>query len=252
MLVHNRAEVLQAAIDSVLAQVGVSLELLIVDDGSTDESGVVAAAAAERDPRVVVLPSRRCGIPASRNRAVAVARGRFLAICDSDDLSRRDRFATQVDAMQQDPGLGGVGSRFSRFERDPADGVVPDWHWGLRDGRGPFAFPTAMLRTAAVRDVGAFDESFALVEDLDLCYRLAGQGWRFAICPEVLVDYRVNGQGISDGHPDLYRYALRAQLRGVRAFRGRFTPAGYLRIAQSALRAGRDSYRSRFSTATAK
>ena len=250
MIVRNRADLLESAAASILAQTGPVLELLIVDDGSADGSVAVAQRLAAADRRVRVLPSQRLGIPATRNRGLAAARGEFLAICDSDDLSRQGRFAAQVAALTARPDLAGVGARINCFRDDPAHGYVPRWRWGLRQGRGPFAFPSAMLRTAAVRAVGGFDEEFAIVEDLDLCYRLAGRGWGFDLLPEVLVDYRVGGQGISAGNPDLFRYTARAQLRGLRQLRGGFTPRGYATIAQSLWRAGRDSYRSRFSSAT--
>lgn len=252
MIAKDRASLIGPAIESILTQEGPELELLVVDDGSSDGTVQVAAAMADTDPRIRVLSSRECGIPASRNRGLAAARGEFLAICDSDDLSRPARFQAQVVALRHDPRLVGVGSRFSVFQEDPAYGEVVAWRWGLRRGRGPFAFPTAMLRTESVRDVGGFDESFAIVEDLDLCYRLAARGGRFAMLPDVLVDYRVGGQGVTAGNPELYRYAARAQLLGLRALRGRFTPAGYAAIGQSLWRATRDRYRNRFSSATAK
>ena len=252
MIVRNRATLIADSIRSVMSQTGPSWELLVVDDGSVDDTLTVAHSFAARDPRVRVLPSCRLGIPATRNRGLAAARGRYLAICDSDDLSHPGRFAAQTAALDADPGLVGVGSRFRTFIDDPSDAVVADWRWGLRGGRGPFAFPTAMLRTAAVRAVGGFDPAFPIVEDLDLCYRLAGRGGRFAILPDVLVDYRISPHGVSQGNPDLFRYAAKAQLRGLRQLHGGFTPAGYLTLMQTLARATRDRYRSRFSRATAR
>lgn len=252
MIVRDRGALLEASMRSVLAQEGPDWELLVVDDGSTDDTLDVATSVASRDARVRVLPSVRLGIPATRNRGLDEARGRYLAICDSDDLSQPGRFAAQVAALDADQGLVGVGSRFRTFVDDPATGQVADWRWGLRGGRGPFAFPTGMLRTAAVRSVGGFDTDFAIVEDLDLCYRLAGHGGRFTILPEVLVDYRVSDHGVTQGNPELFRYTLKAQGRGLRELRGRFSPIGYLTVGQSVWRVGRDRYRSRFSSATAR
>lgn len=250
MITHNRAELVGASIRSVLDQSGPTWELLIADDGSSDDT--VAIATAFSDSRIRVLPSMRLGIPETRNRGLAAARGRYLAICDSDDLSRPGRFSAQVAALDADPGLAGVGTRFATFVVDPADAREADWRWGLRGGRGPFAFPTAMLRTASVRAVGGFDPTFPIVEDLDLCYRIAGQGGRFGILPEVLVDYRVSPQGVSQDNPALFHHAARAQWRGLRALRGGFTAVGYLTVAQTLGRATRDAYRSRFSNATAR
>lgn len=250
MITHNRESLVGQAVRSVLAQQGPSWELLVVDDGSTDATVDAARRAGEGDPRVHILDSVRLGIPETRNRGLAAARGKYLAICDSDDLSHPGRFAAQAAALEADPGLAGVGARFLTFVDDPATGTVADWRWGLRGGRGPFAFPTAMLRVDAVRAVGGFDPEFAIVEDLDLCYRLAGRGGRFTILPEVLVDYRVSDHGVTQGNPDLYRYTAKAQWRGLRELRGGFTPVGYATIAQSLWRTARDRYRSRFSAAS--
>ncbi len=253
LIVRNRQDLLPLSVASVQCQDYPEFELLIVDDESTDDTRRVAEALAMSDVRIRVIPnSRGPGIPRARNTGLSEATGEFLAICDSDDLSRPERFRRQAEELGADPRLVGVGSRINTFTDDPSAGQVPDWRWGLRDGRGPFPFPTAMLRTQAVRDCGGFDEDFAIVEDLELCYRLAGRGWEFGILNDVLVDYRVGGQGVTAANPALYRYAFRAQVKGIRALRGRFTPLGYLIVIQSGWRAVRDSYRSRFSKATAR
>ena len=96
MLVRDRATLLADAARSVLVQTDCDLELLIVDDGSTDDTAQVATRIAESDPRVRVLTNAQSvGIPAARNQVLAAACGRYVAICDSDDLSRPERFARQ-------------------------------------------------------------------------------------------------------------------------------------------------------------
>ncbi len=239
MLVRDRADLLDAAATSVLAQSEDDLELVICDDGSIDATWDVATALAERDARVVLLRNETArGIPAARNQVLEAARGTYLAICDSDDISLPDRFRSQRAVLDADPALAGVGARFHAFEGDdPATGREPTWHWGLADGRLPFLFPTAMLRTAAVRAAGGFDEAFALAEDLELAYRLAARGGTFATVDEVLVAYRIHPGSITQRRAVRREWhLLRAQLRGVRLLRGRFSPRGYAVICQSMLR----------------
>ncbi len=239
MPVRNRADFLAPAMRSVLAQTERDFELVVVDDGSTDDSLRVAQRIAAEDERVVVLrnPVSR-GIPVARNQVIAVARGRYLAICDSDDLSRPGRFAAQMRMLDADPGLVGVGVRIEAFSGDrPGDGVEPDWHWGLLDGRLPFAFCGAMLRLAEVRDVGGYDEGYPVAEDLQLAYRMAGAGARFGVVDEVLVDYRLHpGSTTNEFVRKRQWYVLRAQLRGLRELGGRLSPRGYAVIGQSGLR----------------
>ena len=224
---------------SVLDQTERDLELLVVDDGSTDDSWDVASRIAATDVRVVLLRNARSrGIPVARNQALAAARGRYLAICDSDDLSRPGRFAAQRALLDSDPQLVGVGVRIEAFsDHVPGSGFEPDWHWGLIDGRLPFAFCGAMLRTDVLRAAGGYDEDFPVAEDLELAYRLAGEGAKFELIDGVLVDYRLH-QGSTTTRLVRTRqwYVLRAQLRGVQALGGRFSPRGYAVIGQTGLR----------------
>ncbi|MCW2922229.1 MAG: glycosyltransferase family 2 protein, partial [Thermoleophilia bacterium] len=239
MLVRDRADLLDEAASSVLAQGEDDLELVICDDGSTDGTWEVARELAARDARVVLLRNEdSVGIPAARNQVLAAARGRYLAICDSDDVSLPGRFTRQRALLDLDASIVGVGTRFRAFQGDdPSAGSEPGWNWGLADGRLPFLFPTAMLRVDAVRAVGGFDETYALAEDLDLAYRLASRGGAFEIVDEVLVAYRIHGGSITQRRAFAREWHnLRAQLRGVRLLRGRFSTRGYAVVIQSALR----------------
>ena len=251
MLVRDRADLLEAAMRSVLAQTERDLELVVFDDGSRDDSRAVAERVAARDARVRVLgveAGASLGIPAARNRVVAAARGRYLAVCDSDDLSRPERFAAQRALLDTNARLAGVGARFSTFHghaprptNSPAAAESldhePGWHWGLRDGRLPFLFPTAMLRLESVRAVDGFDPSYALAEDLHLCYRLAAAGGRFASVDAVLVDYRIHDGSITQSRARAREWHnLRAQLAGIALLRGRFSVRGWAVLAQSLAR----------------
>ena len=108
---RDAAETLDEAARSVLAQEGVALELVAVDDGSRDDGVARLDAWAKRDPRVVVLASRGVGIVPALERAVEAARGRMIARMDADDVSLPGRLARQVEWLEQDPRLGAVGAR---------------------------------------------------------------------------------------------------------------------------------------------
>ncbi len=234
MAVRNRAHLMDAAISSVLAQDDPDFELIIVDDGSSDRSWVLAQQWARRDPRIWPLRMPRpSGISAVRNRALAVARGEYLATCDSDDLCRPHRFRVLRNYLDARPDAVGAGGGIRCFTDDPdADGWLPDWNFGLRDARIPFPFPASLLRTRAVRRVGGYDETLPVAEDLDLAYRLATIG-ELAMLPDVVVDYRIHPGNVSAQRRIRERANLRAQLRGLRSMRGRFSPRGYLVLGQS-------------------
>ena len=110
MAVRNRVTLMDESIRSVLAQDDPDLELVIVDDCSDDGSWESAQAWGDRDARVRALRmSRPSGISAVRNRAVAAARGHYLATCDSDDLSHVDRFRLLRTYLDHHPDVIGVG-----------------------------------------------------------------------------------------------------------------------------------------------
>jgi glycosyltransferase involved in cell wall biosynthesis len=239
MLVRDRADLLADAAATILAQTDADLELVICDDGSVDDTWAVAQRIAASDERVVLLRNESSrGIPAARNQVLAVARGRYLATCDSDDLSRSERFARQRALLDADAALVGAGVRINAFDGDdPSDGNEPDWHWGLRDGRLPFAFPGAMLRIDAVRTAGGFDERYRVAEDLHLAYRLGGRGGRFATVDEVLLDYRIHAGSITQRRAASREWwTYRAQLRGLLELRGRFSARGWAVVVQTKLR----------------
>jgi glycosyltransferase involved in cell wall biosynthesis len=239
MLVRDRAELLEQAAASVLAQSERDLELVILDDGSTDDTWQVAERIAATDKRVRLMRNAvSVGIPAARNQVLAEARGTYVAICDSDDISRPERFKSSRALLDADPALVGVGVRISAFEGgDPAAGSEPGWHWGLADGRLPFAFPGAMLRVDAVREAGGFKTSYPFADDLHLAYRLAGRGGSFATVDEVLLDYRLHPGSITARRARTREWCtLKAQLRGLVELHGRFTPRGYAVLVQTKLR----------------
>ncbi len=241
VIVRDREDTIRPAVQSLLAQTFADLEVLVIDDGSSDKTPSVVRELQLTDPRVRLEHNLGDpGIPGARNWGLHLARGEFLAICDSDDLSRPERFASQVEYLRGHPAAGAVGSQISCFTEDPAAGTEPDWRWGLTDGRGPFAFPTGMFRTRVVLEVGGFDDSFPVVEDLEMCYRVAAAGWSFGRLDQALVDYRVGTGGASTRSDQLWLMTLRAQIRGLRALRGRFTPAGYAAIGQSLWRTTRE------------
>lgn len=117
MPAHQAATTLAAAIDSVRAQTWTDWELLVSDDGSRDGTAAIARAAAEGDARIRLIRSEETsGAAAARNRALAVARGRYIAFLDADDLWLPEKLARQIPFMQR---TGAVLSYTGFFRRRP-------------------------------------------------------------------------------------------------------------------------------------
>jgi len=91
---HNRARLLRRTLRSILAQHLTDLEVVLVDDGSTDETPQITNGA---DPRIVVIRNQEPGgVSAARNRGIAAARGEWIAFCDDDDLWSPDKLSRQL------------------------------------------------------------------------------------------------------------------------------------------------------------
>lgn len=175
MAVRNAEYLVDQQIACVLSQRGVRLELLICDDASTD--GTWARLAAwRRDPRVRLLRNRRRLFPAAtRNRLLALARGRYCSPCDADDLLLPGTLAALLAALRADPGAGVAGGpllqTFADQRRPPRlIGEAPVTQWEVMSGH--LCHPASLIRTRLLRAVGGYAPQLRLSEDWDLMLRL--------------------------------------------------------------------------------
>ena len=196
MAAYNSERFLEPAVRSVLGQTFTDFEYVIVDDGSTDRTGAMLDAFAAEDPRVKVLHRPNSGIPKSVNAGLAVCRAPFIARFDADDVMLPHRLARQLRFMQEHPQVVAAGSavemidekdRFiHRLEPPCDDAGVQD---KLEHGHCSICQPACILRAEAVRQLGGYDEYFAMAQDRDLFLRL-GEVGRLANMPDVLTRYR--------------------------------------------------------------
>jgi glycosyltransferase involved in cell wall biosynthesis len=202
--VYNGSRHLRPSLASVLEQTGVSFELVVIDDGSTDDSGRVLDEVARADARVRVFHQGNQGLTRALMRGCGEARGRFIARHDPDDLSLPGRFASQYELLASDPTLSMVscwsraigpdGERLFETVR-PADAATATA--ALRDhGDGPPGHGTVMFRADAYRSAGGYRPAFRVAQDWDLWLRLVERG-RIAYVPDFLYVYRVEEQSIS-------------------------------------------------------
>jgi succinoglycan biosynthesis protein ExoU len=202
------------AVRSVLNQSLVSLELILSDDGSTDASLERARTAAGSDERLrIVEGPSRSGPAAARNRALAVARGEWIAVVDSDDVLHPERLERLVAAAERDRAdivaddlviFYEDGSRAPRrfLPRDrahePTWTTASEWVLGnVIDGRSTLGNLKPVIRRAAAPDILAYDEMLRIGEDFDLIARLLIAGAWMRIYPEPLYFYRKHSSSIS-------------------------------------------------------
>ena len=209
---RNRWRLLStAALPSALGQEGVDLEVVVVDDGSTDDSAERAESL--DDPRVRLLRhERRRGVAAARNTGIAAARGAWLAFLDDDDLWSPTKLQTQLaaaHALGASLVFGGVVVLDERLEVDHVTRPAVDTGATLASdllerNTIPAGSSNVLVATHLVRDAGGFDERLTYTEDWDLWLRIAGSATAAAL-QELLVAY--------------VRHPLATQFAGARAVR---------------------------------
>ena len=194
MSVRNGAPWVRNAVLSVLGQSAGDLELIVVDDGSTDDTGAVLASFA--DPRLRVERRAPEGLTRALNRALALARAPLVARLDADDVALPERLACQRAFLdgRPDVGLLGTGAR----EVDAAGRLVrvvspPAGDEALRRALircNPFVHSSVMMSREAVERAGGYDPALAVAQDYDLWMRMS-RITRMANLPEALVVRRL-------------------------------------------------------------
>lgn len=205
---RDAAEFVDPCVESLLAQTEPGFEVLAVDDGSRDETADRLRAWSRRDLRVRVVEGAGLGIVDALRRAVAVARGRFLARMDADDVAHPERFAAQLALLRSRPGLAGCGTRVRFFPRS-ALGTgyrrYERWLNGLTEPAEvardlfvecPIAHPTLFLRREAFEAVGGY-RAVDWPEDYDLLLRLHAAGYGLGNVDRTLLEWRVHPDRLS-------------------------------------------------------
>jgi glycosyltransferase involved in cell wall biosynthesis len=202
----NHARFLDAAIDSALAQTLGAVDVIVVDDGSTDDTPAVLARYAGR-VRVLRQPNR--GLAAARNAGLAAARGTYVAFLDADDVMAPTKLAAQLEVLERSPTIGwtycdvlietvATRTTVTASERFGYGARVLDGWLFPELIHGNFIPAIApMIRRTALDAVGGFDERLTALEDWDMWLRLSLLA-EARYTPAVLVTYRIRPGGMSE------------------------------------------------------
>ncbi len=218
---RNAASMLDEALDSILNQTWRDLELVAVDDGSSDATRATLESWARRDRRIRILDGPSQGLVAALNAGLEAARAPVIARMDADDRCHPERLAAQMRLLESQPELAAVSCLVEAF---PAEKVGPglrlymEWINSLISSEAiarelyvesPLVHPSVLMRRSWVEMAGGYQEH-GWAEDYDLWLRMAGHGARFGKVPQVLFYWREHDRRLT--HTDS-RYASDAFLR---------------------------------------
>ncbi|MBM2822231.1 MAG: hypothetical protein HW413_977 [Thermoleophilia bacterium] len=211
--VFNGEEYLAESLESILGQTYDNLEVVVMDDASTDRAPEILRLYAERDPRVrYERQTKNRGIFGNINDGIALARGDYVAIHHSDDVYDREILAVEVAYLDRHPDIGAVfctdifidrsGTEFGRLELPPEIRAAEVLSYAdvlnaiLRHQNVFIRGGTSLIRRAVYDEVGRFDDRYALRADLDMWLRISRR-FPIAILDRPLVRYRTHAENAS-------------------------------------------------------
>lgn len=186
--VYNGERFLRAALESVFAQMHRPIEVIVVDDGSKDESGAIA----QSFPEVRYIRQENQGVAAARNNGIEVARGEFFAFLDQDDLWTPEKLKFQVGHLLNNPDLGYTLSQ-QQFFLEPGT-TLPPWFRKelLSTVHTGWVLGTLVVRRTVFEQVGGFATGYSAANDSDWFFRAKAAGIPMAVVPELLLLKRVH------------------------------------------------------------
>jgi glycosyltransferase involved in cell wall biosynthesis len=205
---YNYVAFVGVAVESALGQTLAPLEIIVVDDGSKDDS---IQSLARFGDRIRVIQQENRGVAAARNTGVAASRGSFVAFLDADDIWLPGKLEKQAARFAREPDIGMVHCGMAEVDREghvlrtQTDGLEGDVAASilLNERRGVVAAgSTAMIPRRVFDEVGGYNSRCPPSEDWDLSFRVARR-YRIGFVPEVLMHYRQHGAG---GHLNLRRW----------------------------------------------
>ena len=214
---YNAARYLPETVDSVLAQTCSDLELILVDDGSTDDTLTVARRLATRDGRVRVFATPNGGPAAARNTALSTARGEFIALLDSDDLISPQYLARQIAVLDANPDASivtanainrGGGATFDGKPYWPRTTGVQQLTTGDVIGQEDAVCILSVFRRRVYDTMGGFNPAFSGNEDYEFWLRAAVAGFVILRNHEPLGLYRRHQGSLSSDEPRMIRGVL--------------------------------------------
>ncbi|AFZ15633.1 glycosyl transferase family 2 (plasmid) [Crinalium epipsammum PCC 9333] len=190
---YNCAKFLPETLDSVFAQTYRPIEVIVVDDGSTDHTVEIVRAY----PDVCYFYQENQGVSVARNVAIAAAQGEFIAFLDGDDIWKPDKLSIQITYMLDNPNVGITGTKALNFLESGTE--VPTWFEPQRDlGEPTVIIPSTLVVCKSVfTQIGDFSPTYRASEDTEWLCRAKDAQISIVTIPEILTLRRFHGSNLS-------------------------------------------------------
>ena len=200
---YNRGDLLDRSVGSLLEQTLSDLEIIVVDDGSTDDTAMRLAT--KDDPRLKIVYQENIGFTASMNRAIRGSVGQYVAVHGAGDVSHPDRLALQAAYLDANPSVGAVGCRRADNGRATIsnDSVKRGPMLDVMLNYNPFSHGEVMFRRSLFDRVGGYREAFRFAQDRDLWLRM-GRYCDYAVLPQLLYYRKYFEGGVTKTPRSLY------------------------------------------------
>lgn len=206
MSTYNAEKYIAETIESILNQTYKDFELLISEDGSTDNTLNIIKQYSEKDARIKIFAHENMGIALSFNQAIKLIENEWIVRMDADDIMMPNRMERQVAFIQENPDIA-VASSFV-YNIDENGKIIAKYESPLtnreivadrvkRNHAIGFHHPAVIMRKSVVQEVGGYRQEFFPTEDLDLWNRIAERGYTILVQPEYLLKYRIHGTSTS-------------------------------------------------------
>lgn len=199
MSVYNAEEYLAEAIESILLQTFEDFEFIIVDDKSRDNSLNIIKKYNQKDGRIKLIKNKQnLGLTRSLNKGLSIAKYKYIARMDADDISMSDRFEKQVEFLEGNKNIDILGSY--AYDINSKNKIIGERRVPLNHSNiiemlpilSPLIHPSVMVRKISLDKINGYNEKYRTSQDYELWFRAASKGLKFHNLPEYLLKYRMD------------------------------------------------------------
>ncbi len=204
MPAYNAAAYLSQTIESVLSQSFTNFELIIIDDGSTDDTNKIAQEYSQKDNRVKVLSQSNQGVSATRNKGINLSQSKYIAFIDADDKWFPEKLKSHFEHLEKNPrnGVSYAKVEFLHPDGNHTGKIARGRLSKLQPQHFLYENPTMTVSNIVVRrqvfeEIGGFDCTMSYSEDMDFLFRTACSHWKIEGIDQPLLGYRTTQGGLS-------------------------------------------------------